>query len=122
MQMDIKQYVGQNVKILAVNGKTFQGVVVEYIFADDNDPEGESIVLKSPEHEGILIEFRPEEMMEITIIQIKQYDRVLLKDGTQASIVEIFGDGNAFLADIDKPEGTVTDWLNPHDIEKVLQS
>lgn len=55
-------------------------------------------------------------------MKIEQYDRVLLKDGTRASIVEIFEEGKAFLADIDKPEGTVTDWLDSDDIEKVLQS
>ncbi len=35
-------------------------------------------------------------------MKIKQYDRVLLKDGCQASIVEIFEEDKFFLADIDQ--------------------
>ena len=35
-------------------------------------------------------------------MRIKQYDRVLLKDRTYASIVEIFEEDRVFLADIDK--------------------
>ena len=119
--MDIIQYVGQKVRILTVDDNVFYGKVIDYIDAEDNEPEGESIVLRSPEHVGVLFEFRPEEIKEITIIQIVQYDRVLLNDGTQASIVEIFDNGKAYLADIDKPDGTVTDWLKPEDILKVLR-
>ena len=53
-------------------------------------------------------------------MKIKQYDRVLLKDGDYASIVEIFDDGKAFLADIDRKDGTETDWLNLEEIKGVL--
>ena len=35
-------------------------------------------------------------------MKIKQYDRVLLKDGNKASVVEIFDSGKAFLVDVDK--------------------
>ncbi len=53
-------------------------------------------------------------------MKIKQYDRVLLKNGDYASIVEIFDDGKAFIADIDRKSGTETEWLKPEDIEKVI--
>ena len=53
-------------------------------------------------------------------MKIKQYDKVLLKDGTTAYIVEIFDDGKAFVADIDRKDGTETDWVKPQDIEKIL--
>lgn len=53
-------------------------------------------------------------------MKIEQYDRVLLHDGSYASIVEIFDDGKAFLADIDRKDGTVTEWLKPSDIKKIL--
>ena len=33
---------------------------------------------------------------------IKQYDRVLMKDGSKASIVEIFEDKKSFIADIER--------------------
>lgn len=53
-------------------------------------------------------------------MKIEQYDKVLLKDGATAYIVEIFGGGKAFIADIDRKDGTETDWVLPQDIEKVL--
>ena len=53
-------------------------------------------------------------------MKIKQYDRVLLKDGDYASIVEIFDDGKAFIADIDRKTGTETEWLKPEEIDKVI--
>lgn len=53
-------------------------------------------------------------------MKIKQYDRVLLKDGNEASIVEIFEEDSFFLADIDKDEDTYTEDLGIEQIEKVL--
>jgi hypothetical protein len=51
---------------------------------------------------------------------IRQYDRVLLKSGNEASIVEIFEEGKAFLADIDKDGDTYTEDITIDMIEKVL--
>jgi hypothetical protein len=53
-------------------------------------------------------------------MKIKQYDRVLLKDGCYAYIVEIFGDGKDLLADVDRKDGTETEWLKPGDIERIV--
>lgn len=53
-------------------------------------------------------------------MKIKQYDRVLLKDGSKASIVEIFEDGKLFLADIDRDGDTDTEELRIDEIEKIL--
>ena len=53
-------------------------------------------------------------------MKIKQYDKVLLKDGTTAYIVEIFDDGKAFVADINKKSGIDTNWIKPDDIERVI--
>lgn len=55
-------------------------------------------------------------------MEIRMYDRVLLKNGLEASIVEILGDGACFIADIDTEHGTETDSVYPEDIEKVLES
>lgn len=52
-------------------------------------------------------------------MKVKQYDRVLLKDGHEASIVEVFDDGKAFLADIDKDD-TYTEEIQYNEIEKIL--
>ena len=51
---------------------------------------------------------------------IKLYDKILLRTGETAYIVEIFEDGKLYLADIDKAEGTETDWIYPSEIERVL--
>ena len=53
--------------------------------------------------------------------KIKEFDTVLLKDGREASIVEVFGDGEEFLADIgDSPATWETISVFPEDIEKVI--
>ncbi len=43
--------------------KHFAGTVIDYVFPEDNDPEGESIIIRSLD--GALIEFRGEEIREI---------------------------------------------------------
>ncbi len=53
-------------------------------------------------------------------MKIKQYDRVLLKDGNKASIVEVFEEDKLFLADIDRNGDTDTDELRVEEIKKVL--
>lgn len=53
-------------------------------------------------------------------MKIKQYDRVLLKDGHEASIVEIFEEGVTFLADIDRDGDTYTEDIRMEDIQKVI--
>ena len=52
---------------------------------------------------------------------IKLYDRVLLKDGNRASIVEIYEPDKYFIADIDTKDGTVTEDLRVEQIENVLR-
>lgn len=54
-------------------------------------------------------------------MKIKLYDRVLLKTGEEASIVEIYENGEAFEADIDSKDGkTYTDTIFPKDISKII--
>ena len=52
-------------------------------------------------------------------MKIEQYDRVLLRNGLTAFIVEDFQDG-FFLADIDKDGDTFTEEINIEEIERVL--
>jgi len=58
-------------------------------------------------------------------MEIKQYDRVILKDGRKAQIIEVFEAGVAYLADVDilYPDGSM-DWetidVKQEDIEKVV--
>lgn len=65
--MKLYQYEGEKVKIVCDNEQTYFGKVTDYINPEDNEPEGESIVLRTLE--GVLIEFRPEEIKEIEIIK-----------------------------------------------------
>ena len=51
---------------------------------------------------------------------IKQYDRVLMKDGSKASIVEIFEDKKSFIADIERNGDIDTEEISIDDIEKEL--
>ena len=53
-------------------------------------------------------------------MKVKLYDRVVLKDGHEASIVEIFEDGKAFIADIDRNGDTDTEEITINDIERIL--
>lgn len=52
--------------------------------------------------------------------EIKKYDKVLLKSGQTAYITEVFKQGQAYLADIDYPEGTETEDIEYSQIEKIL--
>ena len=54
----------------------------------------------------------------------KLYDKVILKTGEEARIVEIYESGVAYEADIDKDNGdyieTVTDTIRQNDIERIV--
>ena len=54
-------------------------------------------------------------------MKIKEYDRVKLKNGEYAYIVEIFDNGKAFLADVDHKDDTETEFVRPEDIAMVIQ-
>lgn len=53
-------------------------------------------------------------------MEVKQYDRVLLKDGHTAYIVEVFGGGTDFLADIEKDGDTYTEAITRADIDSII--
>ena len=55
-------------------------------------------------------------------MKIKQYDRVLLKDGNEAMIVEVFVPDKAFLADIEKDDDIYTEDVTIDEIQRVLYS
>lgn len=54
-------------------------------------------------------------------MKIKMFDKVRLKSGETAYIVEIYEQGVAYEADIDKADGsTVTDTIRQSDIEELI--
>ena len=51
----------------------------------------------------------------------EQYDKIELKDGRTASVVEIFGEGEVYLVDVDLPgpdQETIS--IKPDEIKAVL--
>lgn len=55
-------------------------------------------------------------------MKIKQYDRVLMQDGSKASIVEIFEDEKSFIADIERNGDIDTEEISIVDIKKYYKS
>ena len=43
--MELKQYCGKHVRIVDVDGETFEGIVTDYIYPGDDDTELESIII-----------------------------------------------------------------------------
>lgn len=53
-------------------------------------------------------------------MKIKLYDKVKLKDGNIAYIVEILGNNEAYIVDIDIGNDYDTDTIYPKQIEKIM--
>jgi hypothetical protein len=64
--MNLEQYCGKTVSILASNGKTFEGFVDDFFFADDNENGMDSIVIKTNNNK--FIEFPEDDILKIEII------------------------------------------------------
>ena len=54
-------------------------------------------------------------------MKIEEFDKVRLRSGLTASIVEILGNGEAFLADVDYDDDIETEFIHPEDIVEVLR-
>lgn len=65
--MKLIAYEGKKARIEDIDGHVFYGVVTDYVFPEDNVPEGESVVLKTLD--DVHIEFRKEEIKKIEILQ-----------------------------------------------------
>ena len=55
-------------------------------------------------------------------MKINQYDRVVLKDGNEASIVEILEENKKFIADIDRNGDTDNEIISIDDITDILNN
>lgn len=64
--MNLKQFYGEKVKIVAGNGTVFLGTVNDYIFPEDNESGKESIVVDTIENQAI--EFNESGIQTIEII------------------------------------------------------
>jgi hypothetical protein len=52
---------------------------------------------------------------------IQLFDSVKLKSGETAFIVEILGNGKSFVADIEKADGTDTEFITFEQIESIIE-
>ena len=53
-------------------------------------------------------------------MDISLYDKVKLKDGRDATIVEIYKQGEAYEADIEEDSDCITDTIKQEDILKII--
>lgn len=59
---------GENIRLVDVDNEVFEGEVGDYIYPEDNEPEGEEgIILDDPAYE-YPIQFNKKEIKSITII------------------------------------------------------
>ena len=68
--MELINYEGKKVRIVAVDNKIFEGRIGDYIYPEDNEPEVEAIVMdcKKGPLRGKAVEFREEDIKSIEII------------------------------------------------------
>ncbi len=53
-------------------------------------------------------------------MKIKLYDRVKLKSGYEASVVEILEENKIYICDIDKQNDTFTDFVTYEEIDQII--
>ncbi len=64
--MKLKEYYNKKVNITDISGILWEGIVTDYIFPEDNEPQIESIVLRTKNND--LIEFFEKEIQKIDLI------------------------------------------------------
>lgn len=62
---------GKNVKITCINGEAFTGIVSDYIFPEDNEPEGIAAIDidNCPQKSGESVSFNENEIDNIEVIK-----------------------------------------------------
>lgn len=68
--MSLNEYYGKKVRIVAQNGKTFEGKVTDYFYPEDNEPEEESIAIRCENSSlsGKSVEFPEHDIVSIEIL------------------------------------------------------
>lgn len=69
--MSLNKYYGKNVRIVAENGRTFEGKVTDYFYPEDNEPEEESIAIRCVKGflVGKSVEFPAHDIKSIEILE-----------------------------------------------------
>ncbi len=65
--MNLEQFYNTKVKIIAENGRLFEGTVNDYIEPEDNENNEESIIIDTKE--GTAVEFYEKDIQTIEIIE-----------------------------------------------------
>ena len=65
--MSLRKFAGKKIRLVDKDGDIFEGVVGDYIWPDDNDPEIEAIIIDNPKYPNPM-EFNAEEIKSIEII------------------------------------------------------
>lgn len=62
---------GKRVKIICTDGEKFEGVVSDYIFPEDNEPEGIAAIdiEDCPQRPGLCIGFNEDEIESIEVLE-----------------------------------------------------
>lgn len=65
-----KKLEGEKIRLINVKGELFEGVVSDYIYPEDNEPEGISCICidKCPQRPGEWIGFNEDEIKSIEIL------------------------------------------------------
>ena len=67
--MSLRDFEGKRVQIVNVEGEVFEGIVSDYVFPEDNNPEGEEgITLDDCPQRPYLLGFNESEIKSIEII------------------------------------------------------
>ena len=64
--MGLIDYCEEKVRIVSSNGRTFEGVVTDYFYPDDNENGKESIAIDNVD--GTIVEFYEEDIASIVVL------------------------------------------------------
>lgn len=64
---DLYKYLYRDVIIIDIDGTTWDGHVVSFDFAEDNDDNEDSIIIQTPKEKGVLIDFSQSEIKSIEL-------------------------------------------------------
>lgn len=67
--MNLRDYEGEQVRIIDTSGREFIGKIGEYIYPDDNEPEVEAVILYNRKRYSNPIQFNAPDIKSIEILE-----------------------------------------------------
>lgn len=65
--MNLKSLEGKRVRLIDVSGKTFEGIVGDYVYPEDNEPEGVASIILDISNDKV-VEFLETEIHSIEVV------------------------------------------------------